>query len=30
MKGTIADYKIISIAETKIMDIYLYKPEEEK
>lgn len=30
MKGTIADYKIISIAETKIMDVYLYKPEEEK
>ena len=30
MKGTIADYKVISIAETKIMDVYLYKPEEEK
>lgn len=30
MKGTIADYKIISIAETKIMNVYLYKPEEEK
>lgn len=30
MKGTIADYKIISIAETNIMDVYLYKPEEEK
>ena len=30
MKGTIADYKIISIAETKIMDVYLYKTEEEK
>lgn len=30
MKGTIADYKIISIAEIKIMDVYLYKPEEEK
>ena len=30
MKGTMADYKIVSIAETKIMDVYLYKPEEEK
>ena len=30
MKGTMADYKIISIAETKIVDVYLYKPEEEK
>lgn len=30
MKGTMADHKIISIAETKIMDVYLYKPEEEK
>ena len=30
MKGTLAEYKIISIAETKIMDVYLYKPEEEK
>lgn len=30
MKGTMADYRIISIAETKIMDVYLYKPEEEK
>lgn len=30
MKGTMADYKIISIAKTKIMDVYLYKPEEEK
>ena len=29
MKGTIADYKIISIAETKIMDVNLYKPMEE-
>lgn len=30
MKGTLAEYKIISITETKIMDVYLYKPEEEK
>ena len=30
MKGTLAEYEIISIAETKIMDVYLYKPEEEK
>lgn len=30
MKGTMADYKIVSIAEAKIMDVYLYKPEEEK
>mgnify|MGYP001632383806 CR=1 FL=1 len=30
MKGTMADYKIISIAETKIMDVYLYKPGEEE
>lgn len=30
MKGTMAEYIIISIAETKIMDVYLYKPEEEK
>lgn len=30
MKGTIADYKIVSIAETKIMDVYLYTPEKEE
>lgn len=30
MKGTLAEYEIISITETKIMDVYLYKPEEEK
>lgn len=30
MEGTMVDYKIVSIAETKIMDVYLYKPEEEK
>ena len=29
MKGTI-DYKIVSIAETKIMDVYLYTPEKEE
>lgn len=30
MKGTMADYKIVSIAETKIMDVYMYIPEKEQ
>ena len=30
MKGTMADYKIVSIAETKIMDVYMYVPEQEQ
>ncbi len=30
MKGTMADYKIVSIAETKIMDVYMYVPEKEQ
>ena len=30
MKGTMADYKIVSITETKIMDVYLYTPEKEE
>lgn len=30
MKGTISDYKIASIAETKIMDVYMYVPEKEQ
>ena len=29
MKGTMADYVIASVAETAIMDIYLYEPVEE-
>lgn len=30
MKGTMADYKIVSISETKIMDVYMYVPETEQ
>lgn len=30
MKGTMADYKIVSISETKIMDVYLYTPDKEQ
>lgn len=30
MKGTMSDYKIVSISETKIMDVYLYTPEKEQ
>ena len=30
MKGTMADYQIASVAETAIMDVYPYIPEEEK
>ena len=30
MKGTMADYKIVSISETKIMDVYLYPPDKEQ
>ena len=30
MKGTMADYKIMSISETKIMDVYLYTPDKEQ
>lgn len=30
MKGTMSDYKIVSITETKIMDVYLYTPEKEE
>lgn len=29
MKGTLADYRIVSISETKIMDVYMYVPETE-
>ena len=29
MKGTMSDYRIVSVSETKIMDVYLYKPEAE-
>lgn len=29
MKGTMSDYRIMSVSETKIMDVYLYKPEAE-
>jgi hypothetical protein len=29
MKGTLADYEIISVAETQIVDIYPYKEKEE-
>lgn len=28
MKGTLADYEIESIAETKIMDVYCFQPDE--
>ena len=30
MKGTMADYQIASVAETAIMDVYPYIPEEKK
>ena len=30
MKGTLADYKIVSISETKIIDVYMYVPETEQ
>lgn len=30
MKGTLADYRIVSISETKIMDVYMYEPETEQ
>lgn len=30
MKGTLADYRIVSISETKIMDVYMYVPETEQ
>ena len=30
MKGTMADYQIASVAETAIMDVYPYVPEEKK
>lgn len=30
MKGTIADYVIISVSRTKIIDVFVYQPEEEK
>ena len=30
MKGTMADYQISSVAETAIMDVYPYIPEEKK
>lgn len=30
MNGTIADYQIASVAETAIMDVYPYIPEEKK
>ena len=29
MKGTISDYIIASVAETKIVDVYPYKTQEE-
>lgn len=28
MKGTMADYEIVSVSETAIMDVYSYKPKE--
>ncbi|MCI6252588.1 MAG: DUF4494 domain-containing protein [Bacteroidales bacterium] len=28
MKGTMADYEIVSVSETAIMDVYTYKPKE--
>lgn len=28
MKGTMAEYEIVSIAQTKIMDVYMYTPEK--
>lgn len=30
MKGTLSDYRIVSISETKIMDVYMYAPETEQ
>lgn len=30
MKGTLAEYEIVSIAQTKIMDVYMYTPEKEQ
>lgn len=30
MKGTLADYRIVSISETKIIDVYMYVPETEQ
>lgn len=29
MKGTLADYGIISVAETTILDVFMYEPEKE-
>jgi hypothetical protein len=30
MKGTMADYTIVSVAETRIMDVFMYKGESTK
>lgn len=30
MKGTLADYRIVSISETKIIDVYMYVPATEQ
>lgn len=30
MKGTLAEYRIVSISETKIIDVYMYVPETEQ
>ena len=30
MKGTMADYQIVSVSETALMDVYPYQPKEDK